>query len=285
MLVWLAFLSAFASAFPAGTSLQRRCGTTISEQEKLALEAHAHRLNGPLNYPAFAGSTIDVHFHVISEDSSPNGGYVNDTQIWDQLGVLNQAYNGTNITWILASVSRVTNADWFHNAGPGAKQQTEMKRALRRGNSTTLNVYTVGFTDGPNNGLLGYATWPWDYNHRPLDDGVVILHSSLPGGSTTNYNLGHTLTHEVGHWTGLFHTFQGGCSGTGDMVDDTPAEASPATGCPIGRDTCPSEGLDPIHNFMDYTYDGCMFEFTPGQVARIQQQMSIHRNFSLDTLV
>lgn len=220
------------------------------------------------------GGVIPVYFHVINTGSGIANGDVPTTQIQDQIDVLNAAYASTGWSFQLMAVTRTTNSAWF-TAGPGTADEAAMKAALRQGTAEDLNIYS----SSPGGSLLGWATFPSSYASRPKDDGVVLLYSSLPGGSAAPYNLGDTATHEVGHWMGLYHTFQGGCSDKrGDFVKDTPAEKSAAYDCPTGRDSCPRlPGLDPIENFMDYTDDACMFRFTVGQDARMDAMYTTYR--------
>mgnify|MGYP002064433452 CR=1 FL=1 len=148
-----------------------------------------------------------------------------------------------------------------------------MKQALAIDPATTLNFYLCDIGGG----LLGYATFPDMYAEDSFMHGVVCLFATVPGGAAAPYNEGDTGTHEVGHFLGLYHTFQGGCAAPGDYVDDTAPEASPAYGCPSGRDTCAGGGPDPIANFVDYTDGFCMDNVTAGQSTRMSQQMALYR--------
>jgi len=213
--------------------------------------------------------TVDVVVHVITSGSSGN---VTATAIDRQIAVLNGAYSRANLAFRLVAVDRTSNAAWF-GMTPGSAAERQAKNALAWDSGHYLNLYTAN----PGQGLLGWATFPWDRAGQPKLDGVVVLHSSLPGGASAPYHLGDTATHEVGHWLGLYHTFQGGCGSTGDSVADTPAERSAAYGCPVGRDSCVAAGVDPIRNFMDYTDDACMNTFSPGQSTRIAAMIGAYR--------
>jgi hypothetical protein len=253
--------------------VERKCGVHPTKDEVTRMEADfkvrkAHREADAAAVTEATGGVINVYFHVIRKGTGIANGDIPQSMIDDQMDVLNNAYAPWGWSFILAEVDRTTNKKWYSGSA-----ERQMKSTLRQGTADDLNVYTLS----PGGGLLGWATFPSDYQRNPAMDGVVVLYSSLPGGSEAPYNLGDTATHEVGHWLGLYHTFQGGCTASGDLVADTPAEASPAFGCPVNRDTCSSAGRDPIRNFMDYTDDACMFEFSAGQDARMDAQFTTYR--------
>jgi hypothetical protein len=260
----------------------KRCGAHMSPERMEATEkdfqtkfAALTAANGGI--APLADRTFNTYVHVIT--SSTGQGAVTSSQIQSQINVLNAAFASMGFSFNLVEVTTTANSTWY-TAGPGTAAQSAMKNALRRGGKADLNIYCNNIGGG----LLGYATFPSSYNSNPKDDGVVLLSASLPGGNAAPYNLGDTGTHEVGHWVGLYHTFQGGCknsTSSGDFVVDTPSEKSAAYGCPTGRDTCTSgpsaAGVDPILNFMDYTDDACMNTFTSGQAARAQALCTTYR--------
>lgn len=229
--------------------------------------------------------TIPVHFHVVYR--SDGVGNISETWLDNQIAAMNEHYTGldtpayrtaaanTSFRFVKASVTRTQNNTWYA-AGPGSAAQTQMKNALHTGTADDLNFYT-----NSGGGYLGWATFPNEYAGAPLQDGVVCYWASLPGSSYAPYNEGDTGTHEVGHWLGLYHTFQGACSTSNDGVADTPADRAPTYGCPSGNlDTCKGKsfpGLDPYENFMDYTDDPCMYKFSLGQSDRADSMWSTYR--------
>ena len=251
-----------------------------ASRDPLAAWAAKNKAKAKAARTSAATVTVPVAFHVLRKDSTLAGGNVSDEQIGDQIDVLNAAFANSGFQFELASVDRTTSSSWFKMAPTagsgeprfyrGSSKEIKTKQALHEGDAQTLNLYTGDL----GRSLLGWAYLPWDFTEGGLPrfyDGVVVDYRSLPGGSIPAYNLGDTGTHEVGHWLGLLHTFDGGCGPDGDFVSDTAPEASPAFGCPSGRDTCTGDTLqDPIHNFMDYTVDECMHEFTAGQTDRMQ---------------
>jgi hypothetical protein len=241
-----------------------QCGTpsvdaaTRAAASRAAAAAAARGTGGGTAFRA-AGDPVSVrvYFHVIQ--GTGGTGTVTDATLDNQITVLNNSFgtatggSNTPFSFVRAGVDRTTNQAWFTMAIDSAEERAA-KAALRRGGPMDLNIYIAQMP-----GFGGWARWPWDYTQNPSDDGVVLHVNTVPGD---------TLVHEVGHWLGLFHTFLDGCN-DGDEVTDTPAEASPASGCPTGRNTCPAAGNDPITNFMDYSSDACRFQFTAGQSARM----------------
>jgi hypothetical protein len=224
-------------------------------------------------------ATVPVYFHVITDGSIGN---VTNKQISDQMSVLNLTFAGfeggfkTGFSFTLAGVTRTDNAGWFYG-GIGGTNEHSMKQTLHQGGNNALNLYST--TAGA---YLGWAYLP-DIVTKPGQaylDGIVFDWESMPGTSTTyagRYDLGETVTHETGHWLNLEHTFYGGCNAKGDFVADTPPERTPTSGCPAGKDTCTDPGLDPIHNYMDYSYDSCYTEFTAGQTQRMRDAWLFYR--------
>ncbi|KAF4304700.1 hypothetical protein GTA08_BOTSDO08383 [Botryosphaeria dothidea] len=200
----------------------------------------------------------------------------------NQLAVLQETYAPHNISFTLLDTTHTTNDDWA-----AVIQHPAMSASLRRGGYDTLNIYFQTGMAGVPGGITGWCNFPVA---DPLDDningtsyyvldGCHVNPNTLPGGPGGGFenldNAGKTATHEMGHWFGLLHTFDGfECGGEGDFVGDTPAQSTATQGCPVSppKDSCPEEeGADPIHNYMDYSSDECKTEFTPEQEDRMYE--------------
>lgn len=272
----------FASLQEFVQEIEPRCATEEPTASRLRTIRNALR-NARTLGPRLPGSVeIPVQFHVLTNNDGSEGN-VTDEVIQNQIQILNAAFAGqaaggvgvaTPFTFRLVGVDRTPNDAWFNVVYKKKPTDVEkaLKAALNKGDAGTLNLYTAKLDDR----TLGWARWPWDIGERA--DGVIIRYTTLPGGNTPLYNEGDTATHEIGHWLGLLHTFDGGCDEPNDEVADTSAEDAPAAGCPADRDTCPNAaGTDPVDNFMDYSIDSCMFRFTVGQVVRMDSTHQTYR--------
>jgi hypothetical protein len=262
----------------------------LSAREVRAIEARTSKIldrrasGAAATATSYSKANVPVYIHKML--SSSGAGDVSDASIAAQINVLNQTYGGadvnkpsgttvtnTGVHFTLAKVDSYRNNSWHAD-----RSSTTYRAQTRLGDKNALNIWLVDFK------YLGIATFPWDYAANPGIDGIRVQWNTLPKAGTAgytpiaNYDLGETATHEAGHWLGLYHTFQGGCTATNDEVADTPAQSSSTAGCPTGRDSCSLPGLDPIHNYMDYSYDSCYYEFTPNQSSRIDTMWKAYRS-------
>lgn len=248
---------------------------------------------------------IPVYVHVI-EGITPSK--INAARIAEQIDVLNNAFGGrmvkrndqiaseqatspTRFRFALKEINRVQNEDWEEFSVLDGAVVRDMKASLRRGGPNALNIYTSSiYIFEPYDGLLGFATFPTDYRNDSVSDGVVVHFDAIPGGRFDGYNIGGTTVHEVGHWMGLYHTFQDdtraeACVNDNDFVADTPIQFESFAPDPILPGVLPDScqgrrtpGRDARSNFMNYTSDAYMFQFTAGQSQRMSVMGSRFRN-------
>lgn len=254
----------------------KKCLDVQLTRDKIA-QIRADLSNAPSSTAvAKSAISVPVNFFIIQDSGVSNPATVD--QINEQMSVLNSAYAKANVSFTLQGISTVVNDSWAIRLGADSAEADDMKATLHQGDSQTLNIYLTDLGDD----LLGYATFPWDYEESPQLDGVVILSSTLPGGDASPYDGGKTIVHEVGHWLGLLHTFQpppssnNGCKGSGDWVSDTPFEKIAHYAC-RRSDSCRQSGTDPIRNYMNYTPDACQTKFTAGQRDLIQEMWFLYR--------
>jgi hypothetical protein len=253
---------------------------------------------------------IPVVFHVIHKFGLEN---ISQTQLNDAIRVLNEDFrkmSGTNggsstdpltadieIEFRLAQytpngiptngVNRIYNLGTDNARDP--QKSISYWDARKYFNVWVVN--TINNSSGtPGSIVLGYAQFPFQINSQTATDGIMMRADQM--GVIENVDvsqLGRTLTHEAGHWVGLYHPFQGGCVGgtssnclsQGDQVCDTPPVSTATTGCPTSRNSCTNDVPnlpDLVKNYMDYADGNCMNMFTQGQKTRINQIMPQYRS-------
>jgi len=251
--------------------------------------------------PVIRTYELRIIFHVITSSDGKQG-YVPLDSLVANMDSANKVFAGlsssrgrgpeSNIRVTLAGVTYTNNSDWFFNCAEFV-HANRMKFATALSAANTVNVWTCDSTT-----RLGWVNFlPYELPQHSVWNGLNLNYRGLPpslaeAARTRNflrdYADGDTFTHELGHYLGLLHTFGNGVTGcdVGDNVDDTPAEAIPATpkAChqaPI-RDSCPGRpGVDPVWNIMDYSDDTCAEEFTKGQINVMRYSLEQYKNVLL----
>lgn len=250
---------------------------------------------------------IPVVVHVLHNGEAVGAGLnISDAQIQSQLRVINEDYKRLNADRIntppeflpvassidLEFVLAKQDPDGLPTTGitrrlasqPGGytiDEDAEIKAHDYWPAEDYLNIWVINLIDD----YLGLSQYPdgsglqgLDPPYDRLTDGLLIHYQafgSLDDGAfnlSSKYYLGRTVTHEIGHFLGLLHTFGNGsgCTST-DYVSDTPIQAQSTLSCPSGAVLqCPDQHRIMYQNFLDYTDDKCMNMFTIGQVARMQ---------------
>jgi hypothetical protein len=253
---------------PALKNLTPTCGTpqpdraSISTIEKLL--THADR-----TLPKAGEIRIPVAVHLITAGRE---GAFSSSVLSILINNLNVAYSGTPFSFYLVKLDKTNNRRWYNGCGFQTANEKAMKKKLAYNPAQVLNIYSCK-PAGPGlpAGIIGYAYFPWWLPENSYLQGAVIHPGTLPTGSgISGYDYyGLNAVHEVGHWLGLYHVFQGGCLSQ-DEVADTPAQADPSFTCDLHRDSCPaSSGFDDVKNFMNYANDFCYEHFTVGQAERM----------------
>ncbi|MEJ7769556.1 MAG: zinc metalloprotease, partial [Chitinophagaceae bacterium] len=303
----------------AGTNVAARCGTMERQQNRFnddpALKAVFEQEQNQFNRIIKEGRnsisarsnrlnaiyTIPVVFHIVLG----NPALVTDAQVKAQLDTLNKEFSGANpdtskLPLFFRSLFGVSGINFcLAQRTPDGEVSSGIERVVTNNTSFSFvddRVKHAGSGGAESwdaaryfniwicvldNNIAGYSTLPQDGIES--DQGVVIDHRSLPGGSFTTYNRGKTLVHETGHYFNLYHTWgddEGACTGS-DFIDDTPNQADATTGCFSGikTDKCTTSGNGIMYqNFMDYTDDACMILFTREQVARMETALTLYRS-------
>ena len=256
---------------------RRTCGTVTPSPtvlESVQEELDHFKATSPIQRDIV---NVQVAFHVIH--SLSGNGNISDLMIYNQINVLNEAYEQYNIIFTLSSIDRTANDNWFSDM---ESYEQQYKQQLNIDPAHHLNIYT-----GNMPGLLGWSYMPYSWSESYYMHGVCLSYTCLPGG-TYPYNLGKTASHEVGHYLGLLHTFDNGCNAPGDYVNDTPYQddGNNIYTCNPNLDTCPNQlGTDPVHNYMNYVDDACLTEFTNGQSERMDEMIAQYRPSLLDNPV